>query len=97
MRGDISGGRDISVPEVFRAELSFSTFTVCSIHSIHMMTPRQIGEPRYFGLEGRDSSRGKVASANVNGSPRDISRARNNFVDCAHELRGYLAPLPETS
>ena len=48
------------------------------------MKPRQLGSARYHGLEGRDSPRGKVVSVHVNGSHRDISLVRDNFVDRAH-------------
>ena len=48
------------------------------------MKPRQLESARYLGLEGRDSPRGKVVSVHVNGSHRDISVVRDNFVDLAH-------------
>ena len=48
------------------------------------MKPRQLESARYLGLEGRDSPRGKVVSVHVNGSHRDISVVRDNFVDRAH-------------
>ena len=41
-----------------------------------------------------DSPRGKIVSVDVNGLPRDISGARDNFVNRTHALRDYLAPLP---
>ena len=41
--------------------------------------------------------RGKVVLVHVSSSPQDISEARDNIVDCEHALRGYLAPLTETS
>ena len=53
--------------------------------------------PRYLGLEGRNSPRVNFFLVHVNGSPRDISGASDNFLDCAHALHGYIAPLSETS
>ena len=104
MRRDISWGRDISVPELSRAGPSFFTFTLCSSHFVHRK-PRQLGDvgvglvggSRYLGMEDSDRSRGEVVSVHVNGSPRDVSGAKDNFADSAHALRGYQAPLPETA
>lgn len=52
---------------------------------------------RYLGWDGRDSPRTKVDSFHANNSLRDISGAMDNFVDRAHALHSYQAPLPETS
>ena len=58
--------------ELSRTEASFSTdYAMFQLFRSHKAeTTRGI---RYFGLEGRDSPRGKVVSVHVNSSP-EISR-----------------------
>ena len=84
MRRDISGARDNSVLRDIsgRAKFLYIYFMFQPFRSHEAKATR--GCEIYLCLEGRDSSRCKVVSVHVNGSHRDISVVRDNFVSRAH-------------